>query len=418
MSPASSRARARAAGPPEPGAELAAASRATIPAVRSPDAGSRTPRPPRMPTSMWCAPSRRVPWAAAAPEMRRSAVSARSAPEIAHPGDERVVVEDHAAAAQPRPPRAQPAGAQGGQREELFARDARFERERELAREVVERELHGVHRAARQPRVAVHGGEAREHARRRRLGTQPLRRRAAAPAGDDRAGAEQRLQGLFGAAARVAAEHRVARPRAPRAGASRGSRPRLRARPEVGVRRSSAPLRISVGIAGSAPGAGGANGLAYGQPAHCGMSLSAIASRALNGANAPAPSALRRRAGFGEPLPRRCRAVPREVLVFAARREVERLVEAFAAAFFGGHGLRAAARAGPCRRAPPSGRPSRTRSASAPRSRPSSSTPSSSCGVALTCRTRPLRARSPESACGGRACAREQPPQVARPGRA
>ena len=45
---------------------------ATIAAVRSPDAGRRTLRPPRIPTSMWCAPSRSVPCAAAAPPIRRS----------------------------------------------------------------------------------------------------------------------------------------------------------------------------------------------------------------------------------------------------------------------------------------------------------------------------------------------------------
>jgi hypothetical protein len=75
----------------------------------------------------------------------------------------------------------------------------------------------------------------------------------------------------------------------------------------VGVRRSSAPLRISVGTAGSGVFCAAAVGVENGQKVHAGMSLKSSTSARVNGATAPAGSAAirafasaRRRRGLEE----------------------------------------------------------------------------------------------------------------------
>ena len=60
----------------------------------------------------------------------------------------------------------------------------------------------------------------------------------------------------------------------------------------VGVRRSSAPLRISVGTLGNGARSGAGAGVANGQKAHAGMSLKSSTFAAVNGASWLAGSAL------------------------------------------------------------------------------------------------------------------------------
>ncbi len=60
----------------------------------------------------------------------------------------------------------------------------------------------------------------------------------------------------------------------------------------VGVRRSSAPLRISVGTLGNSSRAGAGAGAVYGQNAHAGMSLIASTLLGANGAIRLAPATL------------------------------------------------------------------------------------------------------------------------------
>ncbi len=188
-------------------------------------------------------------------------------------------------------------------------------------------------RAAGQPGVAVGGGEAPEHARRHRLRAQS-RRRGPVAARDDGAAAEQRLEGPFGTAARIAAEHRVADHRH-----DQQVRARDRSRDFAGARRRCAQIL----------------GAAQDQRRDRGQLCRQLRlerrrvrpARALRYVAEPDRVAgaergeragterERRRPGFGEPLARARGAAPREGLVFAARREVQRLVEAFPAAFFG-----------------------------------------------------------------------------------
>ena len=137
------------------------------------------------------------------------------------------------------------------------------------------------------------------------------------------------------AAAEVAAEHRVPGVGDDRAPARRGSARRRARAPEVGVRVSCPPERISVGTFGQRRrGAAGAAD-ASGQDAQIGTRLLAIAVSRVERVEVARAAASAARRALRPSASARLRALPREQRLLARRREEQRVVFFFGGDAFG-----------------------------------------------------------------------------------